>query len=110
MPESSMTEVLKSYESKGFRGQFAVHGGGVVRCGSCRSARSASSLEMDALHRLEGDSDPEAEAVVIALHCPSCGTGGTMVLSYGPEASIEDQQVLQQIGDARARSPIMTGA
>lgn len=109
MPESSLTEVLAQYEADGFPGQFSSHAEGVVRCRSCRSARTASSLEIEAMHRFEGQSDPEEEAVIVALHCPSCGTGGTIVLSYGPESSREDARILMDLGDGRKRSPIPAG-
>jgi hypothetical protein len=38
---------------------------------------------------------------VCAVACPSCATRGTLVLTYGPEATPEDDDVLEQLDDAR---------
>jgi hypothetical protein len=46
------------------------------------------------LYRLEGASDPDDMVAVAALRCPSCKTRGTLVLSYGPETSAVDADVL----------------
>jgi hypothetical protein len=36
---------------------------------------------------------------VAALVCPLCGAHGTLVLSYGPEADVDDADVLSLLGD-----------
>ena len=66
-------------------------------------------VPMEALHRLEGASDPEDEAVVAALECPACGAWGTIVLSYGPQSSAEDAAVLANLIDDRRHSVIEPG-
>jgi hypothetical protein len=47
--------------------------------------------------------------MVVRLRCPECGTGGSLVLSYGPDASAEDADVVRTLqrtpsGDGSARN------
>ena len=44
--------------------------------------------------RLEGASDPADMSLVVPLDCPDCGARGVLVLRYGPEASMEEADVL----------------
>lgn len=57
---------------------------------------------MHALHRLEGASDPDDMAVVVAVTCPQCSVGSALVLSYGPTASGIEADVLRALPDAPA--------
>jgi hypothetical protein len=38
---------------------------------------------------------------VCAVACPSCGTRGSLVLTFGPESTREDDEVLELLEDAR---------
>jgi len=76
------------------RASFAVLPGGRVACSLCHARTTAAGVEVLEVRRLEGTSDPEAEAIVLGLRCPSCGVLGSAVLGYGPMASAEDQDVL----------------
>ncbi len=80
---------------------FSVVEGGNVRCGACRTASEAGSVAVTALSRVEGASDPDDMAAVAVLTCPWCSMAGTLVLSYGPLASAEDSDVLEQLADDR---------
>jgi hypothetical protein len=77
---------------------FAVEGPG-LRCGSCRTVLPADQLELDALRRLEGASDPADMAAILALTCPSCGQQGTAMVKYGPEATAEEDELLRALPD-----------
>ncbi len=107
--EDSIQDILARYEAKGFTGAFTVHPGGMLHCQTCQSDEPAAQAPLEALHRLEGDTDPSEQAVVAGIECPSCGAEGTLVLSYGPEASIEDMQVLEQLIDDRDQARITPG-
>jgi hypothetical protein len=100
----SLAEVLRRYEAHGFAGQFAARPGGNVRCHTCHRESPARWVKLLALHRLEGDSDPEDEIAVAAVECPSCGAHGTLALSFGPAAPIEDKLVLGLLDDQRTPS------
>jgi hypothetical protein len=49
------------------------------------------------MHRLEGASDPADMLAAVAATCPTCGTRGVLVANYGPEAMIEDADVLRAL-------------
>ncbi len=59
---------------------------------------------MHALRRTEGASDPADMLAVVALCCPACDTRGTAVLNYGPEATVDDAEVLVGLEDERRGS------
>jgi len=107
--EESMTEVVARYEKRGFTGQFSSRPDGMVHCHACGAEEPAEQVPMKALHRFEGASDPSDEAALAALECPNCGGWGTLVLSYGPEGTLEDQEVLGRFLDDRAHSAIESG-
>jgi hypothetical protein len=92
----TLGEVLAAFEADGFDGQFVARDGAVVDCVSCKTKTPAADIAGDyRLRRLEGASDPSDMLAVAALTCPSCGTKGTLVLNYGPEASAADDEVLR---------------
>lgn len=109
MPEASMQEVIAAYEARGFTGQFGSQVDGQVFCHTCDTAEPAAQTPVLASHRLEGASDPSDMALVAALECVACGQKGTIVLSYGPEASSEDMAVVSELLDDRDQSRVPPG-
>ena len=99
----TLKEIIDAFEADGYTGQFIAVEGGKVRCTKCRTEVDAATVELHALRRTEGASDPDDMAAVGALVCPSCGCKGTIVLRFGPEASFEDAEVLRLVEDDRAR-------
>lgn len=85
---------LRELADEGMRGTFSVLPQARVACSVCYARVGAAEVEVLELRRLEGSSDPDAEAVVLGLRCPRCGARGGAVLGYGPTASAEDQDVL----------------
>jgi hypothetical protein len=90
---------LKELAEQGFTGSFRVRPGARVVCDRCHHAHAAEDLEIVDFRRLEGQSDPADMAAVIALRCRGCGQRGTLVLTYGPQASPEDADVLIALDD-----------
>ncbi|MGI9033815.1 MAG: hypothetical protein ACR2HY_09110 [Acidimicrobiales bacterium] len=72
--------------------------GGRLRCFTCRVVSNAARVNVDVLRRVEGASDPDDMLAVAAVTCPNCRTRATVVLSYGPEASEDDTDVMLQLG------------
>jgi hypothetical protein len=97
----TITEVIDRYERDGYRGQFRVLERGRLQCLTCRQEFPASEPAVGRLQRLEGPTDPADMVAVVGLTCPRCNTRGTVVLSYGPEASLEDSDVLVALDDER---------
>ena len=71
--------------------------GGSVRCETCGQAVAADELAVEAVERIEGASDPDDMAAVIAFECPHCSAHDVLVLKYGPQASAADSDVLAAI-------------
>lgn len=99
--ERSLLGILAAFRDEGFTNDFRALPGGRVECGACHASHPANALELHHLERLEGDSDPAEMLAVCAVACPSCATRGTLVLTYGPEATREDDDVLELLDDAR---------
>ena len=74
--------------------------GALIRCEPCGQTSPADEVGVDSLHRVEGASDPDDMAVVVAITCPHCGSQDALVLTYGPEASAADADVLLALPDA----------
>ena len=92
----TLIEALEHLEGEGYGAQFIARDGGMIECATCRTVRHASEMTGDhRLIRLEGASDPADMVAVAALHCTNCDARGTLVLSYGPEASPEDADILR---------------
>lgn len=92
--------VIADFEQDGYTGQFGAWEGGRVRCFACDTEFPPAEAPVESLRRLEGASDPDDMLAVLPLSCPSCSTRGTLVLAYGPEASLEDSEVLAALPDA----------
>ncbi len=99
----TLDRVLGSLAERGFEGQLASVEGGLVRCLTCRKVSPAADIEVDTIERLEGASDPDDMLAVVAVHCPQCHTGGTLVLGYGPDSSSDDSDVLAALPDPIAQ-------
>ena len=95
---ASLGEILASLEAAGFTSQMAARPGGMIVCFACHQESPAADLVLEALGRTEGASDPADMLAVAGLACPHCGSKGTVVLGYGPEAGPEDAEVLLRLG------------
>ncbi|HUQ38741.1 MAG TPA: hypothetical protein VM030_01180 [Acidimicrobiales bacterium] len=103
---TTLMDILSGYEADGYAGQAAAVEGGLVRCFSCHEDAEPTEVHVDALRRIEGASDPDDMAAIVAFGCPRCGTKATLVLKFGPDASPEECEVLGDL-DERER---LTGA
>ena len=93
---TTLLDVIDALDAKGYAGQFMARDAAIVECATCHTRTPADKMVGDhRLYRLEGASDPDDMVAVAALRCPSCGTLGTLVLKFGPEASAIDAAVLR---------------
>jgi hypothetical protein len=105
--DRTILEVLGALEAAGYTGQFAPRPGAQLECLACHRLLNADATHLRELRRLEGVSDPADMLAVVGLACPHCGALGTAVLGYGPEAELDDAEVLARLEDGRA--PDATG-
>ena len=97
----SLAEILTRFEAVGYDGQLAAREGGRLLCLTCRQDSPAEHVPLAGLVRTEGASDPADMLAVAAVTCPVCQAKGTAVLNYGPEAPLEDDEVLRLLDDRR---------
>ncbi len=94
----TLLTLLEQMGDLGFTGQFEPRDGR-VRCLTCHQLSDAAAVPVCDLRRLEGASDPDDMLAVVALRCPHCAAKGTLTLSFGPEASTSDGDVLRALRD-----------
>jgi hypothetical protein len=99
--------VLGEFEAAGYTGQFGARPGGVILCFACQHESAPTDADPQRLRRLEGASDPDDMLAVVAVRCPRCATKGTLVLAYGPEAALEDSDVLAALPDVDPPDPAL---
>jgi len=101
----TLADAIAALEARGYTGQFRVLEQGRAQCLTCRRELAGARTAMESLHRLEGASDPDDMLAVVAMRCPNCDARGTLVLGYGPDASLEDSQLMLELQDARPGAP-----
>jgi hypothetical protein len=99
-------EALRKFENDGFTTQLAAQEGANVICYGCHTTSPAKAVELHALIRTEGASDPDDMIAVAAVTCPSCGERGTLVLHFGAMAPTEHDEVLAALEDLRTASGV----
>jgi hypothetical protein len=95
---ATLGEIMGTLDAAGFSAQMASRPGGMILCFTCRNESPAAEFDMQAQRRTEGASDPDDMLAIVGLVCPRCGTKGTAVLGYGPEADPDDSEVLVRLG------------
>ena len=95
----TLLDALGALADDGYPGEFATEADdtqhGRIVCSACHHGFAADAPVVGDLRRLEGASDPDDMLAVVALTCPNCATHGTLVLGYGPTATVEDSAVLE---------------
>ncbi len=103
---TGVAEAIARFESEGYVGQLAAREDAAVLCFTCRAESPAAEVQLRGMIRTEGASDPDDMTAVAALVCPQCGAQGTVVLHFGPGATLEDADVLRELEDARGETGI----
>ena len=100
--QQTLQRVIDEFERLGFSGQFGVRSGS-LRCFTCGHDFAPGAASVASMRRLEGASDPDDMLAVLALTCPECATrAGTLVLTFGPEASREHSEMLAALPQPEA--------
>lgn len=96
----SVTDALAKLAGAGYRADFTGRRG-LVHCSRCDDDHGAELAQVDHVYRYEGPSDPDEEAIVLALSCPVCGVKGTLVSGYGPSTDPDDIELIVALADDR---------
>ena len=99
--DRTLVEVLAGLAEEGFTEDVLVREDGHVCCRRCGHCVAPQDMQLRHFRRVEGASDPGDMAAVLGLECPECGTRGSAVVRYGPEAGPGDVIILQHVDDRR---------
>ncbi|HVE38821.1 MAG TPA: hypothetical protein VNM14_02965 [Planctomycetota bacterium] len=100
--ERRMAGVVDRLTRAGYSDTFRGEAGG-VRALKADHVHRPEDLEIDSIDRFEGISDPQDEAIVLALHSRTDGCRGTYTLPYGKNMPSVDGELLKRIPDGRNR-------
>ena len=96
MPEPiTVTKVLKTLAERGFTANLGVIAGALRVLDSGKVLRP-EDLVIRAVHRFEGESDPDDMSVVYAIEAKD-GTRGVLVDAFGTYADPQVAEVLKQV-------------
>jgi hypothetical protein len=91
----TLSEAIDRLDAAGYRESFRA-----TREGLCATAAGRSyapeSLEVDAVLRFEGPTDPGDESVLFALRGPD-GVRGTWAIAYGPGTDPIDAEIARRL-------------
>ena len=90
----TIRDALTAAHEQGFKEQFMALSDGVIKNIDSGKTAHAADVEVDVLWRIEGASDSADELMVLAISTVDCGRG-TIMLTYGPSATKEDNEVLE---------------
>jgi hypothetical protein len=100
MVADSMTDALAQLAEAGYTVDFTPRSG-EIHCGRCHDVHRADQALVDHIYRYEGPSDPDEEAIALALSCPVCGAKGTLVSGYGPSTDPDAIELIVSLTDDR---------
>jgi hypothetical protein len=92
--EETLTDAIDRLRRDGYEVDFVAASGGRLACLACDAVYDAEVIVIDHTVRFEGDSNPDDEAILLALH----GADGCMGLysaAFGPSATANDADVLR---------------
>lgn len=99
---TTLTAVLDAYAGEGFDGVFQLlEDAGEVCCSTCHAVVPPEQVPIHSVRRLEGASDPADMVAVCAITCVNCSARGTIVVKFGPDASIGEAEFLSLARDQR---------
>lgn len=94
-----LRSVQARLEADGFVGDLVAFEG-LLHLAGTEQSFEPSELRVVETARFEGTSDPDEEAILMALATVEGEPVGLYVTPYGPEMSPEDVTVVQQLRDA----------
>ena len=100
--ERRMAGVIDRLTKAGYSDTFRGESGG-LRATGAGHIHKPEDLVVESIDRFEGVSDPEDEAIVLALRCPGDGCRGTYTVPYGMNMPSVDGELIRRIPDARKR-------
>ncbi len=92
----TLLDAIARLQADGYLLEMSATADGQIRCGVCGEVIDPTTATIDETVRFEGESNPDDEAILLAISTP-CGHRGHFVAAYGPDMPAEDVQVLQAL-------------
>ena len=92
----TMLKAVDRLRADGYLLDFSAISGGRLRCSDCGELIDAKDIVVKETVRFEGDSNPDDEAILIAVITP-CGHRGLFRAAYGPTSTPNDVDVLHAL-------------
>lgn len=100
--EPRMAALVDRLTREGYSDTFRGESGG-VRALRSGHVHAPEDLVVESIGRFEGISDPEDEAIVLAVRSSIDGCRGTYTVPYGKDMPSLDGEFIARIPDARRR-------
>ena len=94
-PMDTLVDRMRELDAAGWIEQLSVNDGG-LRCDGCRCWARPEDVEVDAVYRFEGPSDPGDESILFAISMP-CGHRGTLPAAYGKDTAPDVADVVKRL-------------
>jgi hypothetical protein len=94
-PMDTLADRMRELHAAGWTEQLSVDGG-ALRCDGCRSWSAPEDVQLDAVYRFEGVSDPDDESILFAISMP-CGHRGTLPAAYGKDTAPDVAGVVKRL-------------
>ena len=96
MEMETLVHALTRLRTAGYTEDFTAIAGGDLRCGGCGTEHQPESMVIEEIVRFEGDSNPDDQAILVAMKC-ACGVRGLYTAAYGPDVSSDDAAALTRL-------------
>ncbi|RMH44458.1 MAG: hypothetical protein D6689_02265 [Deltaproteobacteria bacterium] len=94
--EATVADALAALEARGYTERLEAVDGG-LRAAQWTAPRPPAELALDDAIRVEYDTDPADEVLVLAIRDPDTGARGTYVVAYGPAADPRDAAIVEAL-------------
>lgn len=95
-PMETLTDAMIRLRAEGYRHDFSATDDGELACGECGTSTPPEEMAVRAMVRFEGDTNPDDQAILVALAC-ECGCLGQFSSAFGPTIAAEDAEVLRRL-------------
>lgn len=92
----TLTQAMARLRAEGYVEDFSASDSGELQCGRCGARQAPEHMSVDITVRFEGDSNPDDEAILLALSCEG-GDRGLYASAFGADTPPADAQVLRRL-------------
>ncbi len=100
-PMETLTEAMQRLRHASYVADLGATPEGDLLCRTCAVTHASETTEIRETVRFEGDSNPDDEAILLALSYPN-GCLGQFSSAFGPGTSISDALVMGRLAHTRS--------